>query len=471
MATCIFIFRRDLRIIDNHAFEEMLIYCKQNKIKQVLPIFIFRKEQVEPKLNPYYSSMCIRFMVECLKELDIELNKRLGHGLNVFEVSDGKGEVSLLKELIKKHDVTAMFFNRDLTPYAIRRDEEIGKMCEELKLHCPDLWTDYTLFDVTQMPKGYRVYGPFLKKYIDVPVPKPIDRNNITGIKALKAECKGELKRSSWDKYYSKGISSRFQGGRKHALNRMEYLNDNKSVFQKYEVNRNFPFLDEKSTTLLSAYMKFGCVSIREVYWFLRDTFGAGNGIIREVYWRTFYDQMVYWWGETLDRQLDVKKRVNQAWFPAKDGRWARDQDKLMDIVTNAKTGIPIVDASVTCVLKTGYLHNRLRMVLCMVACRILRIDWRLMEEWFASVLVDYHPASNRGGWEWALTYQYVLNPWVQQEKFDTDCAFVKKWLPVLRDIDAKVIHQWYDNFKSARFDGVYWAPILSRKLEKMCKP
>ena len=171
---------------------------------------------------------------------------------------------------------------------------------------------------------------------------------------------------------------------------------------------------------------------------------------------------MVYWWPETLAGQK-VSGQDNAPWTPSGAGPWRYDRT-LFNKVTGGTTGVPIVDAAVRCVSATGWLHNRLRMVLAMVAVRILKIDWRLMERWFATRLVDYSPASNRGGWEWASSYRFVLNPWVQAERFDRDCAFVKEWIPELSDVPAKDVLTWYD--AHGRYPGVaYPPPILRRDL------
>lgn len=250
-----------------------------------------------------------------------------------------------------------------------------------------------------------------------------------------------------------------FHGGSQKALERLGKICAS-SFLEDYDADRNFPAKDR--TSLLSPYLKFGCVSIREVYWAIVNTYSKDHAIINEFYWRAFYDQMVYWWPHTLQgKPWNIEQKVSWA-SPAETKR-------IFKRITQAKTGIPIVDASVRCLVNTGFLHNRLRMILCMLAVRICHIDWKIMEKWYAQHAIDYHPSSNRGGWEWALLYRYILNPWVQTHNFDYDCEFIKKWMPELQDVPSVIICEWYDGNKRKEIKSVNYArlvPLLDRKCQ-----
>ena len=149
-------------------------------------------------------------------------------------------------------------------------------------------------------------------------------------------------------------------------------------------------------------------------------------------------------------------------------GRWTNNPSQTQAIL-KGETGIPIVDAAVRQLHTTGYMHNRLRMVTCMLASRILNLDWRIFERWFATKLIDYYPVVNRHSWEWSVTYRFTLNPWVQQEKFDKDTEFIKHWIPELKDVPPAHIHRWYEFHKNYKSTIPYatHAPIQGRKIAK----
>jgi len=176
----------------------------------------------------------------------------------------------------------------------------------------------------------------------------------------------------------------------------------------------------------MSGWLKYGCISVREFYWAIRNVYGKQHGIIRELYWRAFYEQMVYWWPETLRGQITFPPLPNKSWSKTPH-KWNNTSFKK---ITTGHTGIPIIDASIRALNITGFLHNRLRMILCMYAVRHKKVDWRLMERWFATKLIDYYPPSNRGGWEWAVIYRFKLSPEAQTRRFDPEHAFIKTWIP-----------------------------------------
>lgn len=458
----VFIFRRDLRVVDNIGFYnlcKMALHSKNARV-QIHPVFIFNPQQIESNLNKYFSTKAFQFMLESLNDLDVQLKSLLDTHLHVFHGND----IDVLKRLASSHDSLVIGFNRDYTPFAKQRDNDIETFCQSRQIPVVQSWLDYSLIDIPSMDKPYKVFGAFYKKYQNLSI---IPENNFTRIETKRlffmgsSTDNGSFNVSLWIKKflgpkhsYSHGYIS---GGTQEAIKRLHYITSN-AFLKDYETNRNFPSRD--GTTLMSAYLKFGCISIRHMHKKIEEIYGKKHPVLRELYWRVFYDQMVYWWPETLRGQLEPRN-ANLAWMNGKEQSWTQNKN-LYTLITNGKSGIPIIDASVKCLKETGFLHNRLRMVLCMVAVRILKIDWRKMEQWFATCLVDYHPSSNRGGWEWAVTYRFKLNPWVQAKTYDPDCVFIKTWLPELAKIPNKEIHTWYVAYSQHKIGP---APLLDRSL------
>jgi deoxyribodipyrimidine photo-lyase len=224
----------------------------------------------------------------------------------------------------------------------------------------------------------------------------------------------------------------------------------------------------KKETTHLSAYIKFGCVSIREVYYKILLKLGKSNGLINELIWRDFYMNITYYYPKILQGQISIKKK-NQ---PLKDKykiiKWSKN-NKFYKKWCNGETGFPIVDAAMTQLNTTGYMHNRCRMIVACFLCKDLLLDWRLGEKYFATKLVDYDPMSNSGGWQWSSSvgadsqpYFRIFNPWAQQIKFDPECKYIKKWLPILSECPVNHIHKWYEYHNN--YD-VYCKPIVDHDI------
>ena len=201
----------------------------------------------------------------------------------------------------------------------------------------------------------------------------------------------------------------------------------------KYHKHRDYPALD--STTKLSAYIKFGCVSIREVYY----NYHKNRSLLRELIWREFYANIMYYFphviGSNFKKKYDkIKWSNNKDWFD----KWCKGQ-----------TGYALVDAGMNQLNTTGWMHNRVRMVVAMFLTKDLLIDWRWGEKYFATKLVDYDPASNNGGWQWSAStgtdaqpYFRIFNPEIQTKKYDKNYDYIKKWNPEYKSKTQIVNHQ-----------------------------
>jgi deoxyribodipyrimidine photo-lyase len=435
MKYTIFIFRRDFRLIDNIG----LNYAIQ-KYKNIIPIFIFTPEQITKK-NKFKSDNAIQFMIESLKELDIELKKHKSK-LHIFNDEN----IKVLKSICNVINIKNIVFNMDYTPYAIKRDKDISNFCKTKNIKC-NIIQDYLLNDIgTFNKKDGNPYTVFTQFKINKP--NEIKIKNLT-------EC-NKLKTVDYIKHtINKNIL--VHGGRINGLKQLDKIKNHK----EYNKNRNMVSLQ---TTLLSAYIKFGCLSIREVYWKIYNKLGIKNTLISQIYWREFYFYIVYYFPNVLKGENYNKKYDNIKWTNSKINfdKWCKGE-----------TGYPIIDAGMKEINYCGYMHNRARLFTSNFLNRILGQDWRRGEKYFAQKLTDYDPSVNNGNWQWIAStgvdpkpyFQRLFNPWLQSKKFDPNAEYIKKWLPQLKNIPAKELHEWdkyCDNYNLKEIN--YVKPIVDYK-------
>ncbi|MFZ2314986.1 MAG: deoxyribodipyrimidine photo-lyase [Gammaproteobacteria bacterium] len=430
------IFRRDLRLQDNTALIEALASSEE-----VIPCFIFDSRQVED--NAYKGDHCIQFMLNSLHELDTELKKKDSQ-LYFFS---GIAE-DVIKRLLQDDRIDAVFINRDYTPFSLQRDQHIREICEQKKIdfHC---YADALLHEPEEVYKPnklpYTVFTPFYKKASQLAVAAPrknIHSNYYRGnITSSNARVLNDMQKDS--------TKLAVKGGRKEALTLLKKATD----FYDYQLRRDFPGLD--STTKLSAHNKFGTLSIREFYHFVANHLGKSHSLINEMYWRDFFTHIIFHYPAVLGKSFQekfaaIRWKNNHTYFKA----WCE-----------GLTGFPIVDAGMRELNETGYMHNRVRMIVASFLTKDLHIDWQWGEKYFAQKLVDYDPAVNNGNWQWAAStgcdaqpYFRIFNPWLQQKKFDADCVYIKRWVPELADIEPKKIHSLY---MDEQFVPKYARPIV----------
>jgi len=207
-----------------------------------------------------------------------------------------------------------------------------------------------------------------------------------------------------------------------------------------YAATKDIPAL---STSNLSAHLKFGTLSIRETYHAIKKILGPTHLLLRQLYWRDFFTHVAYYspfvFGHAFHEKYDQLI-------------WEHDDKKFQRWCTGT-TGFPIVDAGMRQLTTTGFMHNRVRMIAASFLTKDLHIDWRWGEKFFAQQLIDYDPAVNNGNWQWcastgcdAQPYFRIFNPWLQQKKFDTECIYIKRWIPELKKVAPATIHTWYAN-------------------------
>jgi deoxyribodipyrimidine photo-lyase len=440
MKYTLFIFRRDLRLVDNIG----LNFANKN-FKNIIPIFIFTPEQVDK--NKFKSDNAIQFMIESLKEVNSEL-KKIGSKLHLFYGDNKK----VLKKIIKQIDVENIVFNQDYTPYAKKRDKKIKNFCDKNNINCI-MKEDYLLADIGTFLKKdgnpYTIFTPFRNNGL---------KFDITKVKKIKLTNMSKTNKLKESQYIDHKINPDIlvKGGRKNGIKQLKKIKTQK----KYNDTRNTLSIQ---TTLLSAYIKFGCISIREVYWKISKTFDTkNNGLISQLFWRDFYYYICYYFPETLKGENFNKKYDKLEWNTNKANfkKWC-----------NGETGYPVIDAGMRQLNQTGYMHNRARLITANFMNRILGYDLRLGEKYYASQLTDYDPSVNNGNWQWIAStgsdpkpyFQRLFNPWLQSKKFDKECEYIKKWIPELNNVKNEDIHNWEKAYSKYDLNEInYLKPIVS---------
>ncbi len=436
----IFIFRRDLRLHDNTA----LLYALEHA-KEVVPLFIFTPDQIEK--NPYRSDFCIQFMLDSLKDLEESIHNLGG---KLFYCYDDPHKA--VSKCITELGIDLVALNGDYTPYSKERDRKIEEVCNkknvlfksfhDLLLHSPE-----DLLKANKEP--YTVFTPFYKNgsKFTVNLPKANHHKNYF------SHTLSFAKDASLFDQILPNKKKTFKGGRNEALSILKKI----SHFALYEKERDFPALNQ--TTHLSPHLKFGTVSAREVYHFIAKAFGIQHALIKSLYWRDFFSLISHHFPFVFRSSFHAKFD-NLEW---------EDDKKSFKLWCEGKTGFPIIDAGMRELNQTGYMHNRVRMIVASFLVKDLHIDWRKGEKYFAQNLVDYDPSLNNGNWQWcastgcdAQPYFRIFNPWSQQLKFDPNCEYIKKWIPELKHETTKTIHSWY----LQEHETTYPLPILDHPAE-----
>ena len=433
----LFIFRRDFRINDNIGLNE----CHGDNI--VYPIFIFTPEQIDT--NKYKSDNCVQFMVESLIDLNNHIDITFCHG----------SIENVIKDIVKKNNIEMICANTDYTPYAIKRDKMILTLAHELKIQFK-YYNDILLLPSFAKDDGsvYQKFTPFYKKAMKSIVIKPTTNK----INFKKPVTSYSIDMKKINTFYKTNPSINIHGGRNNSISVLKKI----KVFSEYDKNRNTLHIN---TTHLSAYLKFGCISIRECFYYMRKHFKITDPLIRQLYWREFYYHLGYGFTDTFGKSL--KSNYDKI-------IWENDITKF-NSWCNAKTGYPIIDSCMTQLNTTGYMHNRGRLIVASFLVKNLHVDWRKGEKYFAQKLVDYDPLVNQGNWQWvagsgadSMPYFRVFNPWIQSKKFDKDCIYIKHWLPNLKNVDPKHLHQWDKYSDSYNIKEIsYYKPIVDYSKSK----
>lgn len=394
----IFWFRRDLRLEDNVG----LFHALNSKYK-VIPLFIF-DEDILVKLPK--NDARVGFIHESLSKINAQLQES---GCSLL-VEKGR-TLEVWKSLIKEFDVKEVFFNKDYEPYAIQRDFAI---CELLGANNINTFSykDQVIFEELEITKAdglpYTVYTPYKNKWLEqyktmAPVSEFMTTDFFSNFQKndFPFPTLGQI---GFEETSIKVIP--------HKL---------KNLFNYHET-RDFPALD--STTHLSPHLRFGTVSIRKlVNW----AFHKNEVFLSELIWREFFMQILF----------NFPRVVSHNFKSAYDGiQWRNNEDDFKRWCSGT-TGYPMVDAGIRELNETGYMHNRVRMVVASFLCKHLLIQWQWGEAYFAEKLLDFDLSANVGNWQWAAgtgcdaaPYFRVFNPEIQLKKFDEKGIYIRKWIP-----------------------------------------
>lgn len=406
----IFWFRRDLRIDDNTGLYEAL-----TSGEPVLPIFIFDKNILGELPEDDHR---VTFIHELIQDINTEMHKHK-RSLAVFYDTPE----NVFKKLIKENDIKSVYTNHDYEPYAHKRDKNIKELLEKEDVAFYT-FKDQVIFEKDEVVKDdgdpYVVYTPYMKKWkqefkkINIRLHHP--ENKLTEIVS-----------------HSYPFLSLSDIGFKESDLKPSPFDVSKDIIENYEDTRNFPAI--KGTSKLSPYLRFGAVSIREIV--KKATDSKNETFLNELIWREFFMQILWHYPETVTKSFRAKYD---------DIKW-RNDDAEFKAWCEGKTGYPMVDAGMRELNETGYMHNRVRLVVSSFLCKHLLIDWRRGEAYFAKKLFDYEQSSNVGNWQWAAgsgvdaaPYFRIFNPAEQIKKFDKDLKYVKKWVPEFQEIDYKPI-------------------------------
>ena len=400
-AVSVFWFRRDLRLDDNRGLFEAL-----NSPFPVLPIFIFDSE-ITDELDK--DDARITFIYDSLNKMSIQL------GVRSSSIYCTKGDpIAVWRELLNKYNVKSVYANEDYEPYAIKRDQEVAQLLHQKDIQF-NLFKDQVIFAKGEVLKGdktpYTVFTPYKNKWLELFATESLqDYTSHSNSNFLKGEI-------PFPEISDLGFTR----------STIKVLNYKLDQLDDYETARNFPAKNQ--TSYLSPHLRFGTVSVRKVILNIIDN----KTFVSELIWREFFMQILYHFPKVVGNNFKRKY----------DGVQWRNNPQEFETWKNGQTGYPIVDAGMRELNTTGYMHNRVRMVVAGFLCKHLLIDWRWGEAYFAKQLLDFELSSNNGNWQWSAgtgcdsaPYFRIFNPTEQVKKFDAERTYLKKWIPELDTFD-----------------------------------
>jgi deoxyribodipyrimidine photo-lyase len=418
----IFWFRRDLRLDDNVGFLEAL-----KGDYPVLPIFIFDTE-ILSKLPKDDSR--VTFLFDTLQTMRNQLQEEHDSSIAMFH---GK-PLEILKELTEDYEVKALYTNRDYEPYAKKRDTEVASYLleKEIAFHT---YKDQVIFEKSEVVKDdgdpYVVYTPYKNKWKEY-----FNADMDLNIHYTSQNIHNVIEHSRLP-----NLSLSDMGFEKSNIQVPEYT-VTPTLIDNYENTRNFP-AKENGTSRLGPHLRFGTVSVRKM---MKKAIAEENEVFwSELIWREFFMSILWHFPHTVDTAFRAKyDRID----------W-RNNEEEFEKWKKGETGYLLVDAGMRELNATGYMHNRVRMLVASFLCKHLLIDWRWGEAYFAEKLLDYEMSSNVGNWQWAAgsgvdaaPYFRIFNPMTQVDKFDKQKKYIKKWVP---ELDSSAYPEKMVDHKMAR--------------------
>ena len=400
-AVNIFWFRRDLRLNDNTG-----LYHALKGGKPVVPLFIFDRnilDELEDRVDRR-----VEFIHNSLQQLQQQLTA-IGSSLDVRYGFP----IEAFKQLINDYEIESVFTNHDYEPYAKQRDGEIAKLLKanNISFHT---YKDQVIFEKDEIVKDdgkpYTIFTPYSRKWRALLTDRYL--SSYSNKKFFSNFFKQEQ-----EKIPSLEEMDFSAAGQQFPSNKFK-----KPIIKDYKEQRDYPAIE--GTSRLSVHLRFGTISIREL---VTEAQGLSETFLKELIWREFY-QMILW---------HFPRVVDHAYKDEYDNIKWRNNEKEFDAWCRGVTGYPIVDAGMRELNATGFMHNRVRMIVASFLAKHLLIDWRWGEAYFAKKLLDYDLAANNGGWQWAAgtgsdaaPYFRIFNPYLQTKKFDPEFKYIRKSVP-----------------------------------------
>ena len=401
MGKILFWHRRDIRISDNKGLYEALISSHQ-----VIPVFVFDSNILSELPD---NDRRVNLIYDQLMEVRASYQ---AHGGDIL-IQQGN-PIQVIPELCASLGCSAVYTNSDYEPYAISRDQQIKDSLERqgLSFHS---FKDQVVFEPHEVLKKdgtpYTVFTPFKRRWLE------------------------HLRKTDYQAWDSEGQLAALEQVRFNTPSKSDLGIVDQAYFlptlvkeniDNYEENRNFPAVNKCSFS--SVYLRFGMVSARSL---VRASVDRNETYLSELVWREFF-MMILW---------HFPKVVHSNFRSKYDGIQWRNNKEEFEAWCKGETGYPIVDAGMRELNETGYMHNRVRMIVASFLCKHLLIDWRWGEAYFAKQLMDFELSSNNGNWQWAAgtgcdasPYFRVFNPYEQTKKFDKKLEYIKKWVPNLNE-------------------------------------
>jgi deoxyribodipyrimidine photo-lyase len=413
----IFWFRRDLRLDDNAG-----LYHALKGPHPVLPLFIFDRNILDDLSNKKDAR------VEFIHDAVSDLHRQLAEMGSSIIVRYGRPE-EVWPELLSELEIRAVYTNHDYEPYAMAREAQIAQLLSEknVPLHT---FKDHVIFEKDEVLKSdglpYTVFTPYSRRWREKLASRSMSVLNENGTPEQQSFY---LTSYPTRKYFAQfartsalPLPSLSEMGFEKSGIAFPSTTVTRGLIKNYDKTRNFPA--QPGTSRLGIHFRFGTISIREK---ARHALGLNETYLNELIWRDFYSQILAHFPHVVGRPF--RAQYDQvAWrnAPADFDKWCQ-----------GRTGYPIVDAGMRELNATGYMHNRVRMIVASFLSKHLLLDWRLGEAYFAEKLLDFDLASNSGGWQWAAgcgtdaaPYFRIFNPTEQTKKFDPEYKYIRRWVP-----------------------------------------
>ena len=403
----VFWFRRDLRLDDNVGF-----YNALKSDKPVLPIFIFDKEILDELPE---DDARVTFIFETLQTMRKTLQDERDSSIAMFHSTPKE----VFSQIVEDYDIDTVFTNHDYEPYATKRDNDIKEFLSKNNVQFKT-FKDQVIFEKDEVVKQdgdpYVVYTPYMRTWKEQFNPENLE------IFYTNSYLDNLIKNTRLPNVSLSDM------GFKTAKQKIADYTVTPTLIQEYEETRNFPAKD--ATSRLGPHLRFGTVSVRKM---IKKAIAEKNEIFwQELIWREFFMQILWHFPDTHKNAFKSKYDAI---------KWRNNKDEFK-AWCEGKTGYPLVDAGMRQLNETGFMHNRVRMLVGSFLCKHLLIDWRWGEAYFAEKLHDYEMASNVGNWQWvagsgvdAAPYFRIFNPTTQIEKFDKNLEYIKQWCPDFQEL------------------------------------